>query len=133
MLRDDNNILKFDLKGSLVNRKTKVPPWLTMRSPSGNGYKLSSTFKTFSFSKTLKDQNFLEIDNDFKQSQDYENRVKQLDQSRNGVNKNKIRDITGIINISEKDIVHLRKTISSDTSFLQSLNIMDYSLYLVIE
>ena len=25
MLKDDNNILKFDLKGSLVNRKTKVP------------------------------------------------------------------------------------------------------------
>ena len=61
-------MLKFDLKGSLVDRRTKVPKWLTMRSPSGKGYKLSSAFRAFTCSKTLKDQNFLEIDNDFKQT-----------------------------------------------------------------
>jgi hypothetical protein len=56
------------LKGSLVDRRTKVPKWLTMRSQSGKGYKLSSAFRAFTCSKTLKDQNFLEIDNDFKQA-----------------------------------------------------------------
>jgi hypothetical protein len=55
MLKNDNNVLKFDLKGSLVNRKTKIPKWLTMRSPSGKGYKLSSAFRAFTCSKTLKD------------------------------------------------------------------------------
>ena len=39
----------------------------------------------------------------------------------------------GIVDIPIKDLKRLKQIIEHDTKFLEELNIMDYSLYLVIE
>lgn len=88
-------ILKFDLKGSLVNRLTTLGP----KDLRFWRYQLK-------YKNCLKDKNLLQINHDL----DYP-----------------------LVALPSNKIELLKEAINSDSEFLRSHNLMDYSLLLVIE
>ena len=79
--------------------------------------------------KTLKDVDFIQINERVKKLQDFEEENSELlNQSSNNQ-----RLQNGLIRISERDVKIIGRTLQKDTEFLCNLNIMDYSFFLVIE
>lgn len=109
---------KFDLKGSKVSRYTKFDQNSTMSIINDNFFsvvdnKSSLSKKKSSLSlfnkKLMKDVNFLDI-----------NKVKQQHGS-------------GIVRMETDDQTRLKKILAMDSKFLMNHNLMDYSLFLVVE
>lgn len=114
-------ILKFDLKGSTIARNVKN---ITSDAAQVQLSRAKSEADFFNFvqtERTLKDVNFINL-----------NRILKSIQSRNN-RSSEFEDPEGIIRIKEEDLQTLIASLDSDTEFLKGLDIMDYSLYVVVE
>lgn len=114
-------VLKFDLKGSTVARHVQSLKSEAIKKMLGQAKSENQFFEIVQIDRILKDVNFANL-----------NRILQTVQKKDKTSEYS-EDPEGIIRLSDDDLEHLMSCLEKDTLFLQNLDIMDYSLLLVVE
>ena len=102
--KENNPVLKFDLKGSLIDRFTPIMKKYKINVDDYCNISLDYKSKKYFHNKILKDQNFLNLN--------YYVKNKSIKNFNLKINP-------GIIDISFCDLIKLKQTIKYDSEFLE--------------
>ena len=118
------NAIKFDLKGSRDGRRSKnvLSRWSMGRVERAKTEE--EFFRCYETNKILKDINFIQINDQVKRIQ--------LSATQSAKTSSDPQP-NGLVCLSEHDQKRICKQISKDADFLALYNLMDYSVFLVVE